>query len=57
MRRDVEPWLDREAQWQDERRFHTWLDRFTEDVRYGIPVQRNRSPKESTAMVLLDPDR
>jgi 3-phenylpropionate/cinnamic acid dioxygenase small subunit len=57
MRRDVEPWLDREAQWQDERRFHTWRDRFTEDVRYGIPVQRNRSPKESTAMVLLDPDR
>ncbi len=57
MIREVEQFLYREARLLDERRFHAWLDLFTEDVRYWMPVRSTRYPKESKAIVILDPDR
>ena len=55
--RDVEQFLYREARLLDERRFHEWLELFTDDVRYWMPVRSNRYPKSSKAIAILDPDR
>jgi 3-phenylpropionate/cinnamic acid dioxygenase small subunit len=55
--REVEQFLYREARLLDERRFHEWLELFTDDVRYWMPVRSNRYPKSSKAIVMLDPDR
>ena len=55
--REVERFLYREARLLDERRFHAWLDLFTDDVRYWMPVRSTRYPKVSKAIVILDPDR
>jgi 3-phenylpropionate/cinnamic acid dioxygenase small subunit len=41
----------------DERRVHEWLELFTEDVRYWMAGRRNRYPKSSKAIAMLDPDR
>jgi 3-phenylpropionate/cinnamic acid dioxygenase small subunit len=55
--REVEQFLYREARLLDERRFHEWLELFTEDVRYWMAGRRNRYPKSSKAIAMLDPDR
>jgi 3-phenylpropionate/cinnamic acid dioxygenase small subunit len=55
--REVEQFLYREARLLDERRFHEWLELFTEDIRYWMPVRSNRYPKASKAISILDPDR
>jgi 3-phenylpropionate/cinnamic acid dioxygenase small subunit len=55
--REVEQFLYREARLLDERRFHEWLELFTDDVRYWMPGRNNRYPKASKAIVMLDPDR
>ena len=55
--RDVEQFLYREARLLDERRFHEWLELFTDDVWYWMPMRSNRYPKISKAIVILDPDR
>jgi 3-phenylpropionate/cinnamic acid dioxygenase small subunit len=55
--RDVEQFLYREARLLDERRFHEWLELFTEDVRYWMAGRRNRYPKSSKAIAILDLDR
>jgi 3-phenylpropionate/cinnamic acid dioxygenase small subunit len=55
--RAVEQFLYREARLLDERRFHEWLDLFTDDVRYWMAGRSNRYPKVSKAIVILDPDR
>jgi 3-phenylpropionate/cinnamic acid dioxygenase small subunit len=55
--REVEQFLYREARLLDERRFHEWLELFTEDVRYWMAGKRNRYPKSSKAIAMLDPDR
>ena len=55
--REVEQFLYREARLLDERRFHEWLELFTDDVRYWMPGRSNRYPKMSKAIVILDPDR
>ena len=55
--RAVEQFLYREARLLDERRFHEWLEFFTDDVRYWMPGRSNRYPKSSKAIVILDPDR
>jgi 3-phenylpropionate/cinnamic acid dioxygenase small subunit len=55
--REVEQFLYREARLLDERRFHAWLELFTDDVRYWMPGRSNRYPKVSKAIVILDPDR
>ena len=53
----VERFLYREARLLDERRFHEWLELFTDDVRYWMPVRSNRYPKSSKAISILDPDK
>jgi len=55
--REVEQFLYREARLLDERRFHEWLELFTDDVRYWMAGRRNRYPKTSKAIAILDPDR
>jgi 3-phenylpropionate/cinnamic acid dioxygenase small subunit len=55
--REVEQFLYREARLLDERRFHAWLELFTDDVRYWMPGRSNRYPKVSKAIVILDPER
>jgi 3-phenylpropionate/cinnamic acid dioxygenase small subunit len=52
--REVEQFLYREARLLDERRLHEWVELFTEDVRYWMPVRSNRYPAESKAIGLLD---
>ncbi len=55
--REVEQFLYREARLLDERRFHEWLDLFTDDVRYWMVSRSNRYPKTSKAIAALDPVR
>src|SRR4030095_2511529 len=55
--RTVEQFLYREARLLDERRFHDWLELFTDDVRYWMPLRDNRYPRSSKAIKILDPDR
>ena len=38
---EVEQFLYREAQLLDERRYHEWLELFTEDVRYWVPIRES----------------
>src|SRR5262249_60595864 len=52
--REVEQFLYREARLLDERRLHEWVELFTEDVRYWMPMRSNRYPAESKAIGLLD---
>src|ERR1700730_10819976 len=51
--REVEQFLYREARLLDERRFHEWLELFTDDVRYWMAGRRNRYPKSSKAIAIL----
>lgn len=39
--REVEQFLYQEAELLDERRYEEWLDMFTEDARYFMPMKRN----------------
>jgi 3-phenylpropionate/cinnamic acid dioxygenase small subunit len=55
--REVEQFLYREARLLDERRFHEWLQLFTDDVRYWMAPRRNRYPKSSKSIAILDLDR
>ena len=54
---EVEQFLYREARLLDERRFHEWLELFTDDVRYWMIGRSNRYPKSSKAIAALDPGR
>ena len=55
--RGVEQFLYREARLLDERRFHDWLDLFTDDVHYWMAARANRYPRSSKAIAILDTDR
>ena len=55
--REVEQFLYREARLLDERRFHEWLELFTDDIHYWMGSRSNRYPKSSKAIAILDPDR
>src|SRR5438105_13723694 len=55
--REVEQFLYREARLLDERRFHEWLDLFTDDVRYWMGARSNRYPRNSKAIAILSPNR
>ena len=39
--REIEQFLYAEAELLDQRRFNEWLDLFTEDARYWMPIKRN----------------
>jgi 3-phenylpropionate/cinnamic acid dioxygenase small subunit len=41
LRQEVEDFLYHEAELLDERRFEEWLELFTEDARYFMPMRRN----------------
>jgi 3-phenylpropionate/cinnamic acid dioxygenase small subunit len=56
IRRDVERFLYWEARLLDERRFHEWLELFTEDLRYWMASRTNRYPRSSKAITALRPD-
>ena len=55
--REVEQFLYREARLLDSRRFHEWLELFTDDVRYWMANRSNRYPRNSKPISILDPDR
>src|SRR5207253_2905796 len=55
--REVEQFLYREARLLDERRFHEWLELFTDDVRYWMGGRSSRYPKSSKAITILNPSR
>jgi len=52
--REVEQFLYREARLLDSRLFDRWLELFTDDVRYWMPVRSIRYPKSSKAISLQD---
>lgn len=43
---EVEQFLYREAELQDDRQFERWLDLLADDLRYFMPVRTNRSRRE-----------
>ena len=55
--REVEQFLYREARLLDERRFHEWLELFTDDVHYWMGTRTNRYPRSSKAIAILSPNR
>jgi 3-phenylpropionate/cinnamic acid dioxygenase small subunit len=55
--REAEQFLYREARLLDERRFHEWLELFTDDVRYWMGARTNRYPRTSKAIAILSPNR
>ncbi len=55
--RKVEQFLYREARLLDQREFHQWLDLFTDDLRYWMPMKTNRYPTASKSIVILDGGR
>src|SRR5207237_4759690 len=52
LKEEVEDLLYREAELLDERRYEEWLDLFTDDVQYWMPMRRNvpadEGPREFT---------
>jgi 3-phenylpropionate/cinnamic acid dioxygenase small subunit len=54
--REVEQFLYREARMLDERRFHEWLELFTDDVRYWMAGRSSRYPRSSKAITVVSPD-
>jgi 3-phenylpropionate/cinnamic acid dioxygenase small subunit len=46
LREEVEQFLYREAELLDARRYEDWLDLFTEDTRYWMPMRRNVPAEE-----------
>src|SRR5918996_1309546 len=57
MIREIEQFLYREARMLDERQFRQWLDLFTDDARYWMPMKSNRYPASSKAISILDSAR
>ena len=43
LRNEVEQFYYEEAASLDERRFHDWLDYFTDDAHYWLPIRRTRT--------------
>ena len=54
--REIEQFLYREARMLDERRFHEWLDLFTDDVRYWMTGRSTRYPRSSKAITRQQAD-
>ena len=55
--REVEQFLYREARLLDDRRFHEWIDLFTDDLQYWMPGRTGRYPASSKAIGILDHSR
>jgi 3-phenylpropionate/cinnamic acid dioxygenase small subunit len=54
---EVAQFLYREARLLDRRQFQAWLDLFTDDVHYWMPMRSNRYPRSSKALKIFDPER
>src|SRR5215813_1612595 len=54
--REVEQFLYREARLLDARRFHEWLELFTDDVRYWMTGRSTLYPRSSKAITVLGSD-
>jgi len=64
LEREVENFLYDEAALLDERRFHEWLDLFTDDVRYWVPIRETLQgrpdglhPEGALAAAIIDDDK
>ena len=55
--RQVEQFLYREARLLDDRQFRQWLELFTDDIRYWMPMRSNRYAASSKAISILDGSR
>ena len=53
---EVEQFLYREARLLDRRQFHEWLELFTDDIHYWMPMRINRYPKSSKALKMMNRD-
>ncbi len=53
----IEQFLYREARLLDARQFRQWLELFTDDVRYWMPMRSNRYSTTSKAISILDGSR
>jgi len=53
----IEQFLYREARMLDARQFRQWLELFTDDVRYWMPMRSNRYSVTSKAISILDGSR
>ncbi len=49
LHREIERFLFREARLLDDRRFHEWVELFTADARYWMPVRGDRNEKTPAA--------
>jgi 3-phenylpropionate/cinnamic acid dioxygenase small subunit len=49
LKEEIQDFLYREAELLDERRYEDWLDLFTDDVHYWVPMRRN-VPSQDTAL-------
>ena len=56
LRNEVEDLLYEEAELLDDRRFHQWLDLFTDDLHYWMPVRENRNGREVGRPIYLPID-
>lgn len=55
--RDIEQFMYQEARLLDTRRLHDWLELWTEDCHYWVPVRTTRYPRISKAISIADQDR
>lgn len=52
--RDIELFLIHEADLIDQRRYEEWLDLFTDDCRYWIPLEENQTDPKNTISLVYD---
>ncbi len=64
LQRDIEQFLFREARLLDERRFEEWLELFTPDARYWVPIRETAADlpsgvpaEDAIAVAHIDDDR
>src|SRR5438128_1185353 len=64
LQQDIEQFLYEEAALIDDGRFHEWLDLFTDDVRYWMPIRETLQahpdglhPEDVPAVPLMDDDK
>ena len=52
--REVEQLLFREARLLDHNRLDEWLDLFTEDATYWVPLERGQKDPQNTSSIIFD---
>ena len=54
---EIEQFMYQEARLLDDRRLHEWLELWTDDCHYWVPVRTTRYPRISKAISIADQDR